>query len=74
MSESLIKTIFVIVGTLLVSLIMYSIIFTPKGQQFLWSAIEPAMVNQWEESSMDSGRDRTEIYDEEFNDYVGYNR
>lgn len=74
MSESLIKTIFVIVGTLLVSLIMYSIIFTPNGQQFLWSAIEPAMVNQWKESSMDSGRDRTEIYDEEFNDYVGYNR
>lgn len=74
MSENLIKTMFVVMGTLLISLIMYSIIFTPSGQKFLWSAIEPAMINQWEESSMDSGRDRTEIYDEEFNDYVGYDR
>lgn len=74
MSESLIKTIFIILGTLLVSIIVYLLIFTPTGQQFLWNTIEPAMINQWEESSMDSGRDRTAVYDSEFAGYMGYDR
>lgn len=69
MSENLIKTTFSIIGTLLVSLILFLIIFTADGQQFLWRAIEPALEEQWSQSSMDSGADRTEIYESQFEIY-----
>ena len=66
MSESLIKTVFSIVGTLLVSIVLFTMIFTASGQQFIWRAVEPAMLEQWRESTMDNGGRRTEINKKKF--------
>ena len=69
MTEGLIKLMFSIIGTLLVSIILFNMIFLQDGQKLLWNAIEPAVENQWDLSSMNSGKDRTEVYDDLFNDY-----
>lgn len=66
MSENMIKTVFSILGTLMVSIILFLTIFTASGQQFLWRAIEPAMVRTWRESTMDNGAERTAIYEDSF--------
>lgn len=66
MSESLIKTVFSIIGTLLVSLILFTMIFTQTGQGFIWRAVEPMMLDQWRQSTMDNGAGRTVIYEEQF--------
>lgn len=72
MSKSLIKNVFSILGTLLVSLLIYSVLFTSVGQQFMWQAIEPAMEDQWRKSTMNNGVNRTEIYEESFNKIPEY--
>lgn len=66
MSESLIRTVFSIIGTLLVSLILFTMIFTQTGQSFIWTAVEPMMLDQWRQSTMDNGAGRTVIYEEQF--------
>ena len=70
MSENLIKIVFIAVGTLLVSLILFDMIFSKGGQEFLWKAIEPAMLNQWTLSTMDNGGERTLIYEEQFKEMI----
>ena len=42
-------------------------IFSKTGQEFLWKAIEPAMLDQWSLSTMDNGGERTLIYENQFN-------
>lgn len=69
MSENLIKSTFVILGTLLVSIILFTMIFTAAGQNFMWKAIEPAMVNQWRDSTLNNGAARTYVYEKEYKKY-----
>lgn len=69
MTESLIQKVFSILGTLLVSLILFSMIFTAVGQNFLWRAIEPAMENQWKDSTLNNGAARTYVYEKEYDKY-----
>lgn len=75
MSESLIKYMFSIIGTLLVSIILFTMIFGTFGQQLLWRVIEPAMLTQWEESTMDNGAERTIVFEKQFDEMqsVKYN-
>lgn len=67
MSHSLIKIMFSVLGTLLVSIILFTMIFTATGQNFMWKVIEPVMLDQWRQCSMDNGAKRTVIYEQEFN-------
>ena len=66
MSTNLIKFVFTILATLLISIILFIMIFGPTGQNFMWRAIEPVMLEQWRASTMDNGGDRTLIYEEQF--------
>ena len=66
MSEKLIKIVFITIATLIISIILFTMIFSKGGQEFLWKAIEPAMLNQWTLSTMDNGGERTLIYEEQF--------
>lgn len=68
MSVNLIKHVFSIIGTLLVSIILYTMIFTVTGQQFLWRAIEPFLLDEWNQCTMDNGAARTVIYEDMFSD------
>ena len=66
MSVNLIKLVFSILATLLASIILFIMIFGPTGQNMMWRAIEPVMLEQWRGSTMDNGGDRTLIYEHQF--------
>lgn len=68
MSTSLIKTVFLVIGSMLVATLIFELLFSSAGQTFMWNAIEPAMQDQWEEVTMDNGAVRSEIYEKQFND------
>lgn len=68
MSESLIKYVFSVLGTLLVGCILFVIIFGTAGQQLMWTAIEPAVINQWQDSTFDNGTEITLTYEDNFDD------
>ena len=68
MSESLIKYMFSIIGTLLVSIILFILIFGTVGQQTMWKVIEPTMIRQWQESTLDNGAERTIIFEKQFDE------
>lgn len=75
MSESLIKSTFVILGTLLASIILFLMIFGVTGQQMMWRAIKPVMEDQWSQSTLDNGGKRTIMFEEQFDkmETVKYN-
>ena len=68
MSENLIKYMFTIIGTLLVSIILFILIFGAVGQQAMWKVIEPTMIRQWQESTLDNGAERTIIFEKQFDE------
>ena len=68
MSENLIKYVFSILGTLLVGIILFIMIFGTAGQQLMWTAIEPAIVDQWQKSTFDNGTEITLTYEDSFED------
>jgi len=66
--HNVIGKIFLILGSLLIASIMYSIIFTAEGQTFMWSRIAPAMEAHWQECTMNNGAKRDEIVTDLFDD------
>ncbi len=66
MSESLIIKVFKIIGILLISYILFYMIFSTNGQNLLWNAGKSAVENTWNESTMNNGGDRTLIYENFF--------
>lgn len=68
MSENLIKYMFSIIGTLLVSIILFILIFGTVGQQTMWKIIEPTMIRQWQESTLDNGAERTIVFEKQFDE------
>ena len=68
MSENLIKYLFSIIGTLLVSIILFILIFGTVGQQTMWKVIEPTMIRQWQESTLDNGAERTIVFEKQFDE------
>lgn len=66
MSENLIKYVFSIIGTLLVSIILFILVFGTLGQQTFWKIIEPTMIRQWQESTLDNGAERTIVFEKQF--------
>lgn len=75
MSENLVKHVFSILGTLLVGIILFIIIFGTAGQQLMWTAIEPAVIEQWQNSTFDNGTEITLTYEDNFEELelVAYN-
>lgn len=68
MTTDLIKHVFSIIATLLVSIILFTMIFTASGQQFLWRAIEPFLLDEWNQCTMNNGAARTIIYEDLYSD------
>ncbi len=59
--EYIVKYIFIIVGTLIVSLVMFHIIFGTVGQTQLYRVSNYATMQEWKEFTMDSGTTRSAI-------------
>lgn len=68
MSENLIVQVFKIIGILLISYILFYMIFSTNGQNLLWYAGRDAVENIWNESTMNNGADRTLVYENFFDD------
>lgn len=68
MSENLIKYMFSIIGTLLLSILLFILIFGTVGQQTMWKIIEPTMIRQWQESTLDNGAERTIVFEKQFDE------
>lgn len=66
--HGMVKYVFLIVGTLTLSLILYSWVFGAYSRQFYWNALEPAFQNSWGSATFHNGTDRTEVYDDMWND------
>ena len=64
MTHSAIKQVFLILGYLVLALVLYGMIFTAPGQQILWGAIEPAVNNQWKQSTLDNGTDLSSLHNQ----------
>ena len=62
----MIKDVAKIVGILLVSLLLFSILFAQAGQGILWDAASSAVEDQWLRSTMNNGYSRTMLYETEF--------
>lgn len=68
MSENLIKYMFSIIGTLMLSILLFILIFGTVGQQTMWKIIEPTMIRQWQESTLDNGAERTIVFEKQFDE------
>lgn len=66
MSENLIVSVFRIIGILLISYLLFYLIFSTTGQEILWNGGKTAIEKNWNESTMNNGADRTLIYEDLF--------
>lgn len=58
----MVKYVFLIVGTLALSLVLYSWVFGAPSRQFYWNALEPAYQNSWGDATFHNGTDRSDVY------------
>lgn len=57
---------------LVVSLVLWFLIFGAVGRTFMWNAIEPAMVNHWSECTLQDGKILSDTFSKVFNDAPEY--
>lgn len=50
-----VKDIFLIIGTLVVSLLLFALMFGDTGKLFIWDSIEPLFQANWKVSTFDDG-------------------
>lgn len=67
--ESLVKSVFVILGTCVMSLLMWRFIFV-DGKPYFLNAIEPQLEYNWSMYTMNDGRDMENKLNIEFNNVV----
>ena len=70
----LLRGTFRIVGALMLSLLLFTLLFSAEGQIGLWSAASSAVEAQWQRSSLQNGYSRTLVYEQMFdvcNEYTG---
>ena len=62
--HGMIKYVFLILGTLALSLLLYTFIFGAPSREFYWNALEPSYQDSWGAATYKNGTERTEIYDD----------
>lgn len=65
--NDLIKQVFLIVGTMVASLLLYMLVFGDAGRDIVWSAIEPVYINEWDVATFHEGNQTTEHMNDTFN-------
>ncbi len=68
--KDVILKVFLVLGSLIASLIIYAMIFSGEYQDFIWGYIDSEIQEEWLECSMNNGSDRTEIYEGYFDAIV----
>lgn len=54
--NTLVKNVFAILATLLVSLLLFTLVLGPTGQNFIWNALQPAFQANWDMDTFQDGR------------------
>ena len=70
--NSYIKTVFSIIAVLIVSMVLWYLIFGAAGRTFMWNAIEPAMQNHWSECTMQDGKVLSDTFAQVFDNAPEY--
>jgi hypothetical protein len=62
----MIKQVFLIIGAMLVSLLLFISIFSDTSRSMVWSVMEPTFIRLWEEITLNDGRLVSELNNEMF--------
>ena len=71
---NIIKSVFSIIAVLLVSLVLWAMIFGATGRTIMWQAIEPAMAKHWSECTMKDGKVLSDTFSGVFESAPSYEK
>lgn len=53
--HSVVKNVFIIIGTLVMSLLLFSLVFGDAGRGLIWEGVEPVYQANWRMNTYDDG-------------------
>lgn len=62
--HGMVKYVFLIIGTLALSITLYTFVFGAPSRNFYWNALEPGYQDSWGKATFHNGTDRSDIYDD----------
>lgn len=65
--QSVIKQVFMIIGAVVMSLLLYMLVFGQAGRTLMWEALEPVYINEWSEATFNEGNQTSEFLTDTFN-------
>lgn len=68
--NGVLKYVFLIIGTLVASLLLYMLVFGDVGRNLTWNALEPVYINEWNEATFHEGDMTSEHMTDTFNNTV----
>lgn len=68
--HNLVKEVFILVMTLMVSLLLFYLAFGPPGREFIWTNAESVFQKEWGNATFDEGNATSAIMNEVFDDAV----
>lgn len=66
--HNLVKDVFVLVGTLMASLLIFYLAFGEPGRQVMWTNIEPVFQDEWNNATFNNGNTTSAIINDVFDD------
>lgn len=71
---NMITSVFKILGMLMLSALLFTLIFGAEGRTFMWGAIEPAMQRQWSMVTLRDGGTSAEVTRRVFDETEEYKK
>lgn len=68
----MVKKVFKIIAIMLLSFILWVIVFGATGRTFMWNAIEPAMQKRWSQTTLNDGKILSGVVSSEFDGAVDF--
>lgn len=66
--QNLVKDVFMIIGTLMASLLLFYLAFGDPGRSFMWTNTEPVFQEEWNKATSDNGDTMSAILNDVFDD------
>lgn len=68
--NSVIKQVFLIIGAMVVSLLLYTLVFGDLGKRAMWTGLEPAFQKNWDRYTYDDGERVGEVLTDIFDSAI----
>lgn len=65
--SSVVKNVFSILGIMLISLLLFNLVFGARGRATMWGGIKPAIEKNWKDNTLNDGKDVYDAVTNEFN-------